>query len=304
MSPAKKISHIGEFGLINVLAKLLRTQKGIAKSIGDDAAVMASQGDKVLLFTTDMMSEGVHFKKSMGARLIGRKALACNVSDIAAMGGMPLAAVVSIGMPPSTPVNFVKEIYRGMESIARQFNLSIVGGDTIKSQRLIINVALLGEAGKGKVVYRCGAKQGDLIFVTGALGRSLQSGKHLSFTPRIAEAQFLINHFKPSAMIDISDGLAGDLGHILKQSSVGAVIYEKLIPKRAGATIQNALYDGEDFELLFTLPVAEAKKLLADKKSKFRFHFIGQVLNKKEKLTLLDRNNRRVALLSKGFVHF
>ncbi len=298
------VAGIGEFGLINQVAKLLRARREILKSVGDDTAVVDVRDGKSLLLTADMLAEGVHFKKNMGARAIGHKAMACNVSDIAAMGGTPLAAVVSIGVPPSTPVDFIKNIYRGMENVARQFNFSIVGGDTIKSRRLVINVALLGEAAKEKVVYRSGAQEGDMIFITGALGRSLPSGRHLSFTPRLREAQYLVKNFKLSAMIDISDGLAGDLGHILEESKVGAVIYEKLIPKAARATTSNALYDGEDFELLFTLPTGEAKKLLADKKNKFKFHFIGQIVPQGEKLTLLDRKNRRIALSAKGFDHF
>ncbi len=187
--------------------------------------------------------------------------------------------------------------------MAQKFGVSIVGGDTVKSEKLVINVALLGRVRKNKLVTRCGAKAGDKIFVTGRLGRSLKSGKHLSFTPRVAEAKFLAQTFKPTAMIDISDGLAADLGHILDESGVGAEISSHDIPRAAGASLDNALYDGEDFELCFTLPKAQAARL-RETKTKFRFYEIGRILEKSAEFTLVNVDGKRSKLSSKGFTHF
>lgn len=301
---SEKISQLGEFGLIGQIARLTKTRPDILKGIGDDTAVIASKGNDVLLLTTDMLAEGVHFTKNMGGRAIGHKALACNISDIAAMGGAPLAAVVSIGAPPATKISFIKDLYRGMESLARRFHFSIVGGDTIANKNIVINAALLGRAQKSEIVYRSGAKKGDMIFVTAPLGRSLQTKKHLTFTPRLAESQYLLKHFRPTAMIDISDGLAGDLGHILKASKAGAVIYEKLIFKTPRATTQNALYDGEDFELLFTLHPAQGRKLILSKNLPYKFYYIGDILHKNDRLTMIDTKGNRRAIETKSFAHF
>lgn len=289
---AKKLSDIGEFGLIGSLRKQFA-------AVGDDTAVLPFGKDKFQLFTTDMIVEGAHFTLKSPAVKIGHKAMASNISDIAAMGGKPTFAVVSLGVSPQTSVQFVKDLYNGMRNVGRKFGVAIVGGDTVKSNKLIINVALLGEVPKNRLVTRAGAQQGDWIFVSGPLGGSLKSGRHLTFTPRVKESQFLAK-FQPTAMIDISDGLAADLGHILEESKAGAIVYEHKIPLNRGATLNNALYDGEDFELLFTVPPAAGKKLINDK----RFHFIGEIVDKKNGLTLVDRTWKSKRLPFKGFAHF
>lgn len=300
---AKTLSQLGEFGLIRHLQKSIANSKNVIKGIGDDTAVLPAGSDEYLLFTTDMIAEGIHFTKSTPPEKIGRKAMACNISDIAAMGGVPTYGVVSIGLPPQKSVKEVRRIYSGMERLARKFGVNIVGGDTIKSPKVVINIALLGEVRKKDLVTRCGAKEGDWIVVTGPLGRSLKTGKHLDFIPRIAESRFLINHCKPNAMIDISDGLAGDLGHILEASKVGAVLYEDCIPRTEGATLKQALYDGEDFELLFTVSPAKIKRLLG-LKTNFRFYPIGQIVKAREGLTIVDPKEKRRRLSAKSFTHF
>ena len=169
---------------------------------------------------------------------------------------------------------------------------------------VVINVALTGEARRENIVCRSGARGGDWIFVTGPLGRSLSTGKHLTFTPLVKEAQWLVRHFKPSAMIDISDGLAADLGHILDESGVGAVLEEKRIPRTPGARLHEALYDGEDFELLFTLAPGKAMKLMARSPRDMRFFHVGMIAGKKQSLTILDQEGKRRPLARRGYTHF
>jgi len=289
------VSSLGEFGLIGFIQKNLQVSPKVIRGIGDDTAVLSYTKDKYLLFTTDMMAEGGHFTRQMPLELIGRKALGCNISDIAAMGGLPTFAVVSIGVPKDTPVRFIEEIYKGMQSLAKDFNVSIVGGDTIKSEQMIINVALLGEVEKKYLVTRDGARPLDWIFVSGPLGGSLKSAKHLTFIPCVEEARFLVQNFKPSAMMDISDGLAGDLNHILKASQVGAKLWMDMIPLAPQSSQEQALSDGEDFELLFTLSPLKAKRLLdwQDKHKRWFFYPIGQITK-----------NKKQTIHAKSFTHF
>ncbi|MFA5059654.1 MAG: thiamine-phosphate kinase [Candidatus Omnitrophota bacterium] len=300
-----RLKDVGEFGFIELAAKILSSPvKNVIKGIGDDAAVLDIGRKELLLLTTDMLVEGVHFTRSMNARSIGHKSLACNISDIAAMGGIPSCAVISLGVPPNLNLRFVQELYQGINRLAKKFSVSIVGGDTVKSAKIVINIALLGNVFKENLLLRCGAKKGNRIFVSGPLGKSFVTKKHLRFTPKVDAAQYLAREFKPTSMIDISDGLCGDLGHILKESSVGAVIYEKLIPKTKGATLNNALYDGEDFELLFTLSSQEANQLIRMKKNRFPFWYIGDIVDEKEKLTIVSGSGKRIALKPKSFSHF
>ena len=257
----------------------------VVHGIGDDAAVLKLDARRYQLFTTDMLVEGIHFTLRSPAKQVGYKALACNISDIAAMGGLPTCAVVSIGLPSTIKMSYVQDLYLGMAALAAKFSVSIVGGDTVKSDQLTINIALLGEVEKKHLTLRSGAKPGDMIFVSGALGNTLKTAKHLNFMPRIKEARFLVQRFRPSAMMDISDGLAGDLGHILKASGVGAVLEVDKIPKNPGATLDSALTGGEDFELLFTLPPARGRKLIEYTKSQneFTFAYIGVIFEKDAK---------------------
>jgi len=258
----RNISQLGEFGLIDLLKKHTLVSKSVIKGIGDDAAVLPYRKSEYLLLTTDMLAEDTHFTRRMPPQGIGHKALACSISDIAAMGGWPTFAVVSIGVPQNLAVRFIKDIYKGMQRIAHDFNVSIVGGDTIKTDKIIINIALLGLVEKKNLITRDGARAGDVIFVTGLLGGSFKSGRHLNFTPRVPQARFLVEKFHPSAMMDISDGLAGDLNHILKAGKVGARLDHASIPRHKGVSLLQALNDGEDFELLFTLSAKKARLLM------------------------------------------
>ena len=281
------ISKLGEFGLIDVLKKFAPVSKEVIRGIGDDAAVLPYSKSEYLLLTTDMLAEDTHFTRHMSPQAIGHKALACNISDIAAMGGRPTFAVISIGIPKNLAVRFINDIYKGILLLAKSFNVIIVGGDTIKTDKIVINIALLGLVKKKNLITRDGATPEDWIFVTGPLGGSFKSGRHLNFLPRLAQAQFLVEKFPPSAMIDISDGLSGDLNHILKASRVGARLDHASIPRYKGVNLSQALNDGEDFELLFTLSPIKALSLMdwqARQKS-FYFYPIGTITaNVKERI--------------------
>lgn len=294
-----KLFQLGEFGLIDLLKRYKGSGAAVIKGIGDDTAVVPLDAKRYLLLTTDMLMEGVHFERKTPPRLIGRKALACSISDIAAMGGVPRYALVSLGVPGNLPWAFVRDLYKGMDTLAREFGVGIVGGDMIKSAKVVINIALTGETGKDEVVYRSGARPGDLIFVTGPLGKSLSTGWHLKFIPRIKEAQYLVRRVKPTSMIDISDGLAADLGHILEESKVGAILEEKNIPRRAGATLRQALYDGEDFELLLTVSRRKAALL-----KRHKFYPIGEIVQRTKGLMLRDANQKLMKIALRGYTHF
>jgi thiamine-monophosphate kinase len=298
----KTLKSLGEFGLIQRLSKKVFLEQSVIQGIGDDTAVLPFTKDKFLLFTTDLLCEDVHFTRKENPFLIGHKALACSLSDIGAMGGVPTFAVVSIGLPKSLSIGFVDKMYHGINTLAKKFKTSIVGGDTIKSDKLIINVALLGEVEKTKVVLRSGANIGDQVFVTGALGRSLKTKKHLSFTPRLKEARVLVTRFKPSAMIDISDGLAADLGHILEESKKSAVLDEVAIPKIKGASLDQALFDGEDFELVFTFSRKQASKIFMQKELKV--FWIGEITKQGRGLSLRDLKGKIRNIKAKGYRHF
>jgi len=299
-----KIKDLGEIALINRIAKKIRTDRSVVKGIGDDAAVIKWTDSKYLLFTCDMLVEDVHFRRSRATPLeIGRKALARNISDIAAMGGVPRYAVISIGLNAGLSVLTVDGILKGITQLAREFRINIVGGDTVKSAKLVIDVSLIGEVEKKNLVLRSGARPGELIFVTGSIGAS-QKAKHLNFTPRLEVARGLVKKFKLSSMIDVSDGLFIDLKRILDASSSGARIYQKLVPLSKGASsFEKAVMEGEDFELLFTMSPKEALKA-SRVKLKTPVSLIGSIIDKKLGFGLVDDNGAEKEIKTKGFLHF
>ena len=298
----KTLQDIGEFGMIERIAKKIKCDKSVICGVGDDAAVLSYTRDKYLLFTTDMLIEGVHFRrKDASFAQIGRKALAVNISDIAAMGGIPKYAVVSAGFPKKISLRAVNEIMRGVHTLAEEFGINIVGGDTVRAKSIVLCISLMGEVKKRNLTLRSGAKAGDLIFVSGNLGGSRRL-KQFNFIPRLKEAQKIVERFRPTALIDISDGLASDLQRITEQSKVGAVIFEELIPVSRGASLRQALYEGEDFELLFTMSLDSARKFY--KKDKFPITCIGKIVERKGGLTLIDKKAKVRYLEQKGFRHF
>jgi len=296
----KTLRDIGEFGFINRIA-----------IVGDDTAVLKHKKDEHLLFTCDMLIEGVHFKLHSRAPLrvpymagVGWKAVCCSVSDIAAMGGVPKWAVISAGLPSRLPVKAAEGIFAGAQKAAGKYGVSLVGGDTTRSDKIVIDVSMIGTVKKKHLCLRSEAKQEDFIFVSGALGGAVKSGRHLRFEPRLKLAQWLVKKFKVGAMMDISDGLAGDLGHILKASKAGAIIHERLLPVSKDARKrEDALFEGEDFELLFTMRPSEGKKLIKAKPP-VKTSFIGQIIDERAGLLVVDRKMRARKLQARAFTHF
>jgi thiamine-monophosphate kinase len=261
-----------ETDFIEALDKLERNARPshLLQGIGDDTAVI-KRPDHNLLFAADMLMDGTHFVlRDTDAKLVGRKALAVNLSDIAAMGGRPIAVTVSLAIPENMDSSTPLKIMEGIYELASTYNVAVSGGDTnVWQHPFVIDVAVVGEVSKKGPVLRSGAKPGDHIFVTGPLGLSLL-GKHLRFEPRLKEAQFLHEHYQLTSMIDISDGIAKDLRLVLSASKCGAIIYEDKIPKTLDSSgrpcsTEQALTDGEDFELCFTLTAEESTKLKMDK---------------------------------------
>ena len=271
-----------EFELIAKLTAGLSPGQGVVLGAGDDCAVLdLGVPGRQLLFKTDAVVGGRHFDEDAAPERVGHKALARCLSDVAAMGGVPRHAVVTLGVPDEFDEDYALGIYRGLNETAKTFGVGIVGGETTRNgDRLLVSVALIGEVPEGRAVLRSGAQPGDAIFVSGQLGGSL-SARHLEFTPRLREAGWLVAAHDVHAMIDLSDGLAGDLRHVIHASGVGAELLESAVPISRAAKERSrdghstkppllaALTDGEDFELLFTVAAGDAVKVLDGWKAEF-----------------------------------
>jgi thiamine-monophosphate kinase len=309
---------MNELELIARLTRSLPANASVVAGAGDDCAVLdCGQPGRYLLFKTDAVVEGVHFTSEARPEQIGHKALGRCLSDIAAMAGSPLAALVTLALPDHFSPDFVERIYAGMNSLAQRHGVAIAGGETTRNpERLLLSISMVGQVPRDKCLLRRGAKAGDALFVTGELGGSL-AGRHLDFEPRVAEAQWLAAHFPIHAMIDVSDGLAGDLRHILRASQVGAELLARAIPVSRAAKLQaraessckppllSALADGEDFELLFCVGGSHAVALLDGWKQQFpklRLSCIGRI-TKELGLKLRDKTGIRT-LETHGYIHF
>ena len=205
-----------EFELITRLKTKLPTNGSVIVGAGDDCAVIdAGVPGKWQLHKTDAVVEGVHFTRETAPEKVGHKALGRAFSDIAATAGTPRWAMITLGLPDGFDGEMVEAIYDGINRLAKRHEVAVVGGETVSNpERLVISESVVSEVDRDRCVLRAGAKPGDGVWVTGELGGSI-AGHHLEFAPRLAEARWLAEHFLPSAMIDISDGLAGDLGHLL-----------------------------------------------------------------------------------------
>jgi thiamine-monophosphate kinase len=220
---------------------------------GDDCAVLPSPSpQEQLVWKTDAVVQDVHFRISDSARAIGHKALARVLSDFAAMGAVPQFALITVGLPSSLPSSFVQRCYQGMGALAQKWNISLAGGETTRSQTFWLSVSGLGQVKKNKAITRAGAKPGDYLFITGKLGGSFPQ-RHLRFTPRLAEGQWLAQKNFATAMMDVSDGLGKDLPRLAAASEVSYQLQASALPRNKGCTADQALNDGEDYELLFTV---------------------------------------------------
>jgi thiamine-monophosphate kinase len=261
----------GEFAFIDWLRRRTPAADRVLLGPGDDTAALRWPADAACLVTTDMLLEGSCFRLAeAGPRRVGRKAMAVNLSDIAAMAGRPVAAVVSVGLPRRGGRALAEELYLGLREVADAFGTAVVGGDTNSwDGPLTISVTLLGEATPPGPVRRGGARPGDWLLATGAFGGSIL-GKHLDFTPRVREALALQAAAPLHAMIDVSDGLAADVWHLCEESGCGAVLRAESVPVDPAAhrlgdgrtPLEHALSDGEDFELVFAVAPEDGRRLV------------------------------------------
>jgi thiamine-monophosphate kinase len=256
------LGALGENALLHLLTSRWKPNpKRVLTGVGDDCAVLRGGAkNHYLLFKTDAVVEGVHFTSKAKPEWIGRKALARALSDLAAMGATPLAAVITLGVAKGESVARLRKIYRGIESLAKKYQVDLVGGETTRAKELFLNVALLGECRGHAPVLRSTARSGDLIYVTGQLGGT-QARRHLVFEPRLAEGQWLARNKFATALMDLSDGLGADLPRLAQTSGVDFHLALEQIPRARGVTISAAINDGEDYELLFTVKPDRAKSL-------------------------------------------
>lgn len=329
-----ELKQVGEFGLIHLLKdNTIFDPSTVIVGIGDDAAVTLPTPRQLQLLTTDMLVEDVHFDlKTTAPWQLGYKALAVNLSDIAAMGGMPKHAVISIAIPKQTEIEFITNLYDGMKEICRDFGVNIIGGDTVSSPNgLVINVTVAGEVEPTNLVRRSGAKIGDIVVVTGTIGNSaagldllkLENWEeydfawplvtaHLTPRPQVKAGRALAG-FGATSMNDISDGLASEANEIASASGVGLVICEADIPISPEAiqtaemlgkkAVDYALYGGEDFQLVFTI-TPEKYNLLTEVDLGVKVTAVGKVVEKAEGVSLLDRKGCKMVLKPHGFNHF
>ena len=292
----------------------------VVRGIGDDCAVLRLAPDRQFLLTTDLSIEDVHFRRKWHpAESVGHRCLARGLSDIAAMGGEPLACFLSLGLPAKLPQAWVNRFFRGFERLAKRFRVPLAGGDTSEAPKITADIVVAGEVPAGQAVLRSGASPGDRIYVTGELGasaaalRRLFSGKrvrpataraHFYPDPRLAAGQWLRRRKLATAMIDLSDGLSVDLGHICEESRVNASVSAASLPIAHEATLDQALHGGEDYELLFTAkPRAAVPKGIAGVK----ITEIGRIHPQKDypaAIRILDENGKARALKPRGWEHF
>lgn len=259
-----RLSDLGEDALVARLTALLAPGAGVLVGPGDDcAAVEGPARGQALLLKTDCLVEDVHFTREANSRQVGWKAIARTLSDLAAMGGWPEHLLVTLALPPDRELRWVENLYRGMSRCARQFDCAVVGGETSsvpKGAPAMISVAAAGKVRRARLVTRAGGRPGDVLYVTGRLGGSLR-GRHLTFTPRLVEAKWLTANFRLHAMMDLSDGLGADLPRLATASQCAYLLDLDALPRARGVTAEQAVGDGEDYELLFALSPRSAPRL-------------------------------------------
>jgi thiamine-monophosphate kinase len=308
------LHQLGEREVIRRLAKLLPGREDVRVGIGDDVAVVKVEGShKDFLLTSDSVIEGTHFLPDAAPEQVGHKAVGRVLSDFAAMGGEPLWALIDVVANRDMPLARLEGVYKGAAKLAEKYGLSIVGGDMAGGPELQLHVFGVGEIPKRSAVLRSGAQAGDVIYVTGSLGGSLL-GKHLSFEPRLEEGLWLRESRWANAMIDISDGLATDLGHILEMSKAGAEISADAVPvsdaaramKANRTPLDHALFDGEDFELLFTVSSEKQQVFESSWNDVFELPCtaIGRITDRSGGIMLVDAAGKKKSLKDAGYEHF
>ena len=327
----KSVAEIGENALIRQLSRLVPGRADVVAGIGDDCAVVRVGGRYDLLLKSDPVIERVHFSPGTPGERIGHKAVGRVLSDVAAMGGEPLWILMDLVAPAKTAVRRIEALYRGAARLARRHGAAIVGGDTSRGPALELHVFAVGRVPRGKAVLRSGARVGDRVYVTGVLGGSLQ-GWHLRFPPRLAEGRWLREGGWVTAMMDVSDGLAADLPRLAAASGVGVEVEADAIPvspaarcadhrpqtkdirrKKGGESpaagarsgLAHALGDGEDFELVFTVPACKSAAFEQAWRRKFRLRCsaIGWITGAKGRVRLRE-GDRISALDVAGYEHF
>lgn len=310
-----------EFGFIDkICARFAELPLNGFEGIGDDCAVLPVADGDALLFTADLLNEGVHFlRRATSARELGGKALAVNLSDIAAMGGRPVATLLSLALPPDAGETWAEEFMEGYHALSERYGVALVGGDTTRSgQGITINVTAIGRAPLSCIKRRSAARPGDVLFTTGALGasgaglRDLLAGRldtpaaveHRNPRPQVEEGLWLGMRREVHAMMDLSDGLASDLRHILDRSGVGAEVLLERVPVAEGSDLQTAACGGEDYKLLLTADAEGAGRLADEFLKRFGspLHPLGRITGTRELVWL--QNGNPVPLDWHGFTHY
>lgn len=262
----RRLDDLGEEALVDRLIGMIPVGVNVIAGPGDDCAVVDLQNGIWQLLKTDCLVEGVHFESGTDPLLVGRKAMNRVISDIAAMGGEPRHALVTFAMDQGRSSAEVERWQEGVVAAATAVGCGIVGGETsrLPSRGAVLSIAMTGVVSPEHCVFRAGAMPGDIIAVTGRLGGSFASGRHLSFTPRLKEAQWLVNKAKPTAMMDLSDGLGSDLPRLVRASGVGYRVESGSLPCHVGVSVARAVSEGEDYELLMTFTPEVFRRLRED----------------------------------------
>jgi thiamine-monophosphate kinase len=293
------LADLGEDRVVAMLTRNFTAGADVRLGPGDDCAVIGRpRAKRWQLLKTDAVIEGVHFRPEEDPRRIGWKALCRAISDVAAMGGVPGQALVTMAAPETTPFARIQSLYAGLQKAGRKYGVVIVGGETSRSPGpLFLSITLTGWVEREHCVPRSGGKAGDALYVTGRLGGTL-AGKHLDFQPRVDEARWLVSNFKLHAMMDLSDGLAADLPRLAAASRCDYELDEERLPLSPGCTPSQALGDGEDYELLLALPPRSCPTLEAAWKRRFP----RLPLTRIGRLTAIARSRKRHPI--RGYDHF
>ncbi len=294
-----KLRDIGEDRLLDRLLSRLSLGKEVLNGPGDDCALVETPDHQnLLVLKADCVVAGVHFLPTANALRVGWKAMMRPLSDFAATSAVPQSALITLIAPEKTKVEWVERLYRGLSRAAKRFKVSIVGGEMSRTAGPVaISVSVAGFVERNRSVSRQGGKAGDDLFVTGRLGGALKQ-KHLQFVPRIVESRWLTRNFPIHAMMDLSDGLGADLPRLAKASRVGFAIEWESLPLARGAKIDNAISEGEDYELLFAISRRERNRLLRSWQKRFPRLLLTRIGS------FSRRSTRNHQLLPRGYTHF